>query len=72
MSDSIQHDSIVPWCPRCETWHGTDEDCWDTPTENIPVLSMGPDMSDEELLNILLNMPEGEPIEIAYPEDDDV
>jgi hypothetical protein len=20
---------IMPWCPRCETWHGSDEDHWD-------------------------------------------
>jgi hypothetical protein len=20
---------LVPWCARCETWHGSDEDHWD-------------------------------------------
>jgi hypothetical protein len=20
---------IMPWCLRCETWHGADEDHWD-------------------------------------------
>lgn len=24
-----QENSIIPWCPRCETWHGADEDHWD-------------------------------------------